>query len=394
MGSEELDRTQSGVPIRRFVVRNHGSESTEFHLFSPLPVLNLAVVAVVEQLLPQSSCTANQLVNHRAMTTHHSPKTTVLDTIGETPLVEIDAAPKAVPIYAKVETFNPGGSVKDRIGKHILAELLNRGEISPGGTIVEPTAGNTGIGMAIAATRLDLEAIFVVPEGFSIEKERLMAALGAEIVHISGDAGMSEAAEKAHEIANERPDAVVPQQFATPLNVAAHYHTTGPEILDALEDRIGALVVGVGSGGTLTGVTRAVSEHVPDVHVIAVEPDGSTFGELLGCEREEDPYKIEGIGTHDPDVTELLDPEEIDAFVTVSDKEAHLEVQRLAAEEGHLVGSSSGAASVAAKRIADEIAQGERKPPADTVVTVFPDGGERYLSKNLYGSFDEWEGKA
>jgi len=327
------------------------------------------------------------------MTTHIEPKTSVLDTIGETPLVELDAV-ESVSIYAKLETFNPGGSVKDRIGKHILEQLLERGDVPPGGTIVEPTAGNTGIGMAIAANELGLDAVFVVPEGFSSEKERLMAALGAEIVHIPGDAGMSDAIEKAHGIAARRDDAVVPQQFATPLNVEAHYRTTGPEILDALDGRIGAVVVGVGSGGTLTGIARAVREHVSDVHVVAVEPEGSTFGELLGEHREEGDYKTEGIGTHDPSVTQLLEPEGIDEFVTVSDPDTHAEVQRLAAEKSHLVGSSSGAASVAARRVAERIARGERGAPYDTVVTVFPDGSERYLSKQLYGSFEQWEGKA
>ncbi|WP_181687211.1 PLP-dependent cysteine synthase family protein [Halorhabdus salina] len=328
------------------------------------------------------------------MTTHDTSKASVLDTIGETPLVELDAAPGAVPVYAKAETFNPGGSVKDRIGKHILEGLLDRGEVEPGGTIVEPTAGNTGIALAIAATQLDLDAIFVVPDGFSVEKERLMAALGAEIDHISGDGGMAAATERAHEIADTFDNAVVPQQFATPLNVEAHYHTTGPEILDALDGEVGAIVIGIGSGGTLTGIVRAVREQVPDVHVVAVEPEGSTFGSLLGDDREEGPYKIEGIGTHDPDVTELLEPAEIDEFLPVSDRDAHAEVQRLATAEGHLVGSSSGAASVAARQVAEEIAADERDAPFDTVVTVFPDGGERYLSKNIYGSFEEWEEKS
>ncbi|QGN06563.1 PLP-dependent cysteine synthase family protein [Halorhabdus sp. CBA1104] len=327
------------------------------------------------------------------MTTHDTPKASVLDTIGETPLVELDVSPATVPVYAKLETFNPGGSVKDRIGKYILEGLLDRGDIEPGGTIVEPTAGNTGIGMAIAATQLDLDAIFVVPDGFSVEKERLMAALGAEIEHISGDGGMAAATERAREIADTFDNAVVPQQFGTPLNVEAHYRTTGPEIIDALDGEVGAIVVGVGSGGTLTGITRAVREVVPDVHVVAVEPEGSMFGSLLGSEREEGPYKIEGIGTHDPDVTDLLAPDEIDEFRPVSDRDAHAEVKRLAAAEGHLVGSSAGAASVVARQVAEEIAAGERDAPFETVATVFPDGGERYLSKDIYGSFEEWEGK-
>ncbi|CCQ32925.1 Cysteine synthase protein [Halorhabdus tiamatea SARL4B] len=326
------------------------------------------------------------------MTTHHEPATSVLETIGRTPLVELDRV-DGVERYAKLETFNPGGSVKDRIGKHIVEQLLERGSVPPGGTIVEPTAGNTGIGMAIAASQYDLDAIFVVPAGFSPEKERLMSALGGEIVHVPGEDGMDGAIERAHEIAAEDEDAIVPQQFATPLNVEAHYRTTGPEIVEALDGEIGAIVVGVGSGGTLTGITRTVREAVPGVHVVAVEPEGSTFGTLLGKSREEGPYKTEGIGTHDPEVTELLEPAEIDDFVTVSDRETHAEVQRLAAEEGHLVGSSSGAASVATRRVAAEIARDERDAPHDTVVTVFPDGSERYLSKNIYGAFDEWEGK-
>lgn len=327
------------------------------------------------------------------MTDHTDPKASVLETIGETPLVALEAAPADVPVYAKLETFNPGGSVKDRIGKHILERLLERGDVPPGGTVVEPTAGNTGIGMAIAARQLDLQAVFTVPRGFSEEKERLMAALGAEIVHTPGEDGMGGAIRKAEEIVDRRDDAVVPQQFATPLNTEAHYETTGQEIVDALGDDVGAVVVGIGSGGTLMGIARAVGERVPDVHVVAVEPEGSMYGTLLAADREEAPYKTEGIGTHDPDVTELLDPEVLDDVVAVSDQEAHAEVQRLAAEEGHLVGSSSGAASVAACRVADEIATGERDAPADSVVTVFPDGSERYLSKGLYGAFEDWEGK-
>jgi len=321
------------------------------------------------------------------------PSESVLETIGETPLVELHAAPDDVPVYAKLESFNPGGSIKDRIGKHILERLLERGDVSQGGTVVEPTAGNTGIGMAIAARQLGLDAVFVVPHGFSEEKERLMAALGAEIVNTPADDGMGGAAERAHEIAAERADAVVPQQFETPYNAEAHYETTGQEVLDALGDDVGAVVAGVGSGGTLMGIARAVRERVPDALVVAVEPEGSTYGELLGKERESGPYKTEGIGTHDPDVTEVLDPELLDDFLAVSDRAAHAEVQRLAAEEGHLVGSSSGAASVAARQVAEAIQSGERDAPANAVVTVFRDGSERYLAKGIYGAFDDWEGK-
>jgi O-acetylserine dependent cystathionine beta-synthase len=328
------------------------------------------------------------------MSYNPQPTDSTLETIGDTPLVELDAAPDAVPVYAKLETFNPGGSVKDRIGKYILEQLLAQGDLSPGGTVVEPTAGNTGIGMAIAASQLSLDAVFVVPEGFSAEKERLMAALGGEVVHIPGDEGMDGAVERAEEIAAERNDAVVPQQFATPLNAEAHYRTTGQEIVAALGGDVGAVVAGVGSGGTLTGIARAVRESSPDARVVAVEPEGSTFGKLFGEDRKEGAYKTEGIGTHDPSVTDVLDSDIVDDIVTVSDRAAHSEIRRLAAEEGHLVGSSSGAASVAAQEVAERIASGNLDTPADTVVTVFPDGSERYLSKNIYGSFEDWGGKA
>lgn len=325
--------------------------------------------------------------------TDTNPRQSVLETIGDTPLVELHTD-SSVSVYAKVETFNPGGSIKDRIGRYILERLLDRGDVPPGGAIVEPTAGNTGIGMALAARQLGLEATLVVPTGFSEEKERLMAALGGEIVHTPGEDGMNGAIEKAQSIASQRDDAVVPQQFSTPLNVEAHYETTGPEILDALDSEIGAVVAGVGSGGTLMGVGRAVRDAVADAAVIGVEPDGSTFGELFGEEPTEGDYKTEGIGTHEPELASLLETDVIDEFVSVSDRAAHEEVARLAAEEGHLVGSSSGAASVAARRIADRIDAGDLDVPFDSVVTVFPDGSERYLSKNIYGAFEEWEGKA
>ncbi|MDZ7850509.1 MAG: PLP-dependent cysteine synthase family protein [Halodesulfurarchaeum sp.] len=326
-----------------------------------------------------------------SQTTRHD---TVLETIGQTPLVELDTGPDGVDVLAKLETFNPGGSVKDRIGKHIIEALLESGDLEPGGAIVEPTAGNTGIGMALAARQLDVEPVFVVPTGFSEEKETLMAALGGDIVHTPGDDGMQGAIDRAHEIAADRPGAVVPQQFASPHNVEAHAETTGPEIIDALDGEIGAIVAGMGSGGTLIGIAKALGSADIDAAVVGVEPAGSTFGERFGRSPEEAPYKIEGIGTHEPELAELLDPDRIDEIVAVSDRDAHAEVTRLAGEAGHLVGSSSGAASVAATEVATRLEAGEIDAPADTVVTVFPDGGERYLSKGLYDSFENWEGKA
>ena len=324
------------------------------------------------------------------MRTHREPLSSVLETIGETPLVEVAAAPDAVPVYAKLESFNPGASVKDRIGLYICRGLLQRGDVEPGGTIIEPTAGNTGIGMALAAGQLDLEAVFVVPERFSVEKQDLMAALGAEIVNTPTEEGMGGAIDRAHDLAAELDDAVVPQQFASELNVEAHYETTGPEIHGALDGEVGAVVMGCGTAGTLMGTARYLLERRPDTRVVAVEPEGSVFRQALGAEPEGGEYLTEGIGTHDADRNELFDPALVDELVGVPDESAHAEVKRLAREEGHLVASSAGAASVAARDVAEAIAAGELDVPYDSVVTMFPDSSERYLSKDIYGSFAEW----
>ncbi|RQH03167.1 PLP-dependent cysteine synthase family protein [Natrarchaeobius oligotrophus] len=326
------------------------------------------------------------------MTTHERPLDSVLETIGRTPLVRIQNAPDGVRIYAKLESFNPGASVKDRIGRYMLERMLERGELSAGGTVIEPTAGNTGIGLAIAAQQLGLDAIFVVPERFSVEKQQLMAALDAEIVNTPTDAGMGGAIDRAHELAEELDDAVVPQQFSNPLNTEAHYATTAPEIYDALDGEVGAIVAGCGTAGTLMGVARYALEQEASTHVGAVEPEGSLYGEFVGESRTEGEYKIEGIGTHDPNTNELFDPDLVDAVYSISDRDAHAELTRLAREEGHLVASSAGAASVAANRVAERIANGDLDVPAATVVTIFPDSSERYLSKGVYRSFEEWTG--
>jgi len=325
------------------------------------------------------------------MTSHREPVDSVLDTVGETPLVSVHAAPADVPIYAKLESFNPGASVKDRIGQYILEAMLDRGDVETGGTVVEPTAGNTGIGFAIAAGRLDLDAVFVVPERFSLEKQQLMDALGATVINTPTDDGMNGAIQRAHELAEELDDAVVPQQFSNPLNVEAHRETTGPEILDALDGEVGAIVVGCGTAGTLMGISKAVRDRVPDVHVVAVEPKGSTFGTLFGRDSEEGEYKTEGIGTHDAHTNELFDPTLVDDLVAIDDREIHAEIQRLASEEGHLVASSAAANSLAAQRVAREIGDGSVDAPHETVVTVFPDSSERYLSKGIYRSFEAWD---
>ena len=326
------------------------------------------------------------------MTTHREPHPSVLDTIGETPLVRVQDSPDAVPVYAKLESFNPGASIKDRIGKYMLEQMLERGDIAHGGTVVEPTAGNTGIGLAVAAKQLGLNAVFVVPERFSVEKQQLMRALGAEVVNTPSDDGMGFAIDRAHEIADELGDAAVPQQFSNPLNAEAHYETTAPEIDEALDGEIGAVVAGCGTAGTLMGMARYFREREPDTHVVAVEPAGSAFREFFDQEVEHEEYKTEGIGTHDIDRNELFDPALVDEIDSVPDREVHEEMGRLAAEEGQLVASSAAANSLAAKRVARGIRDGDVDAPHDAVVTVFCDSSERYLSKGVYRSFEEWEG--
>ena len=326
------------------------------------------------------------------MTTHRRPLESVLDTVGETPLVRVQAAPDDVPVYAKLESFNPGASVKDRIGQYMVEAMLESGELPEGGTVVEPTAGNTGIGFAVAAGQLGIDAVFVVPERFSVEKQQLMRALGADVINTPTEDGMGGAIQRARELAEELDDAVVPQQFSNPLNAEAHYETTGPEIAGALDGEVGALVAGCGTAGTLMGTGRRLREHVPGLHVTAVEPEGSLYGSTRGQDVEEGEYKTEGIGTHDPSTNELFDPGFVDDVVQIPDEDTHAEMQRLAREEGQLVASSAAANSLAALDVAERAAAGDLDLPHDCVVTVFPDSSERYLSKGVYGSYEAWEG--
>lgn len=324
------------------------------------------------------------------MTTHSEPFESVLETVGETPLVRVHGSPGEVPVYAKLESFNPGASVKDRLGVYLVEKHLERGDVEPGGTVIEPTAGNTGIGIALAATQLDVNATFVVPEEFSVEKQVLMRALGAEVVNTPTKDGMKRAIEVAHELAEETDNAIVPQQFANPLNVEAHERTTGPELWEALDGTVGAIVAGCGTAGTLMGVARYVLERQPETHVVAVEPAGSLFARTKGADVEAEEYHIEGIGTGDLETNKLFDPELVDEVRQVSDRAAQAELKRLAREEGQLVASSAGAASVAATDVAERIAAGDIDVPHETVVTIFPDSSERYLSKGIYDSYEEW----
>ena len=316
----------------------------------------------------------------------------MLDTVGETPLVRVQAAPDDVPVYAKLESFNPGASIKDRIGEYMIEAMLDSGELPEGGTVVEPTAGNTGIGFAVAAGQLGVDAVFVVPERFSVEKQQLMRALDADVINTPTEDGMGGAIQRAHELAEELDDAVVPQQFSNPLNAEAHYETTGPEIAEALDGEVGAFVAGCGTAGTLMGTSRRLRDHVPDLHVTAVEPQGSLYGTTKGQDLDECEYKTEGIGTHNPETNELFDPDFVDDVVQIPDEDTHAEMQRLAAEEGQLVASSAAANSLAALDVAERAAAGDIDLPHDCVVTVFADSSERYLSKGVYGSYEEWEG--
>ena len=297
----------------------------------------------------------------------------ILDLIGRTPLLRIrnfDGLDR-VRLYAKLEFLNPGGSVKDRIGPYLLAAAEASGKLKPGGVVIEPTAGNTGIGLALAARQKGYRVIVVVPEHFSREKQMLMAALGAEIVNTPRSAGMAGAIEKAHQLAAEL-DGYVPQQFANPANPQAHYETTGPEIYTQLDGTIDVFVAGVGSGGTFTGVARYLKERLPHLKAVAVEPEGSI---LQGG--QPGPHRTEGIGVEF--IPKTLDTSLIDKVHTVLDDDAFRMVKELARREGLLVGSSSGAAFFAAYQEAREA------PDGATIVTLLPDGSDRYLSKGIYG---------
>lgn len=298
----------------------------------------------------------------------------ILDMVGNTPLLRIrnfDGLER-VRLYAKLEFLNPGGSVKDRIGTYLLEAAEAAGKLPPGGVVIEPTAGNTGIGLALAARQKGYRVIVVVPEHFSQEKQALMAALGAEIVNTPRSAGMAGAIERAHELAADMDGAFVPQQFANPANPQAHYETTGPEIFAQLDGQVDVFVAGVGSGGTFTGAARYLKEQRPQVRAVAVEPEGSI---LQGG--EPGPHRTEGIGVEF--IPETLDTSLIDGVYTVDDDDAFAMVHELARREGLLVGSSSGAAFFAAYE------EARKAPDGATVVTIFPDGSDRYLSKGIYG---------
>lgn len=293
--------------------------------------------------------------------------------IGNTPIVEINhfPLPKGVRLFAKLEFMNPGGSVKDRLGQELLREAIESGKIKPGGTLIEPTAGNTGIGLALAAVNSGYKVIVCVPEKFSIEKQDLMKALGAEIVHTPTSEGMKGAIAKAKELTKEIPNSYSPQQFANPANPNTYYKTLGPELWEQLDGQISIYVAGAGTGGTFMGTAKYLKEQNPKIKTVIVEPEGSI---LNGG--ESGPHKTEGIGMEF--LPEYMDTGYFDSIHTVTDVDAFNRVKEVALKEGLLVGSSSGAALHAA------LLEAENAEKGSNIVVIFPDSSERYLSKKIY----------
>ena len=299
----------------------------------------------------------------------------ILEKIGGSPLVEISDRLNqgGARVLAKVEYFNPGGSVKDRIALAMIDEAEKSGALKPGATIIEPTSGNTGVGLALVSAVRGYHLILTMPETMSIERRKLAAAYGAEIVLTPGEAGMKGAIAKAEELRDSTPGAVILQQFENPANPAFHYRTTGPEIWAETGGEIAAFVAGVGTGGTVTGTGKFLKERNPAVRIVAVEPDTSAV--LSG--KQPGPHKIQGIGAGF--TPKVLDVSILDEVIPVAAENAGAAARSAAAKEGLLVGISSGAALWAALELAKREAFAGK-----TIVALLPDTGERYLSTWLY----------
>ncbi|PZD94839.1 cysteine synthase A [Paenibacillus sambharensis] len=301
----------------------------------------------------------------------------VTELIGDTPLVRLNrlVPEDSAEIYVKLEYQNPGASVKDRIAISMIEVAEQEGRIKPGDTIVEPTSGNTGIGLALVAAAKGYKAILVMPETMSVERRNLLRAYGAEIVLTPGAEGMNGAVRKAEEIQRENPSYFMPQQFKNQANVKIHRETTGPEIVEAinsLDGKLDAFIAGIGTGGTITGAGEVLKKNFEGVKVYAVEPAASPL--LSGG--SPGPHKIQGIGANF--VPDILNREIYDGVITVENEDAFEYARRAAKEEGILCGISSGAAIYAALKVAKELGKGKR------VVAVVPSNGERYLSTPLF----------
>jgi cysteine synthase A len=295
------------------------------------------------------------------------------DLIGRTPMVKLNHMdiPSGVSVFAKLELYNPSGSVKDRIGQYMVDDAQARGLLLPGiSTIIEATAGNTGLGIAFAALNRGYRIIFVVPTKFSLEKQALMRALGAEIINTPQEGGMLEATERAQTLLADIPHAVTLEQFKNMNNPRAHYERTGPEIYQDLDGAVDYVVAGAGSGGTYSGVLRYLKEQNPAVQGVLADPAGSLIGGGVHAE-----YDIEGIGNDF--IADTMDVSLVDHVVKVTDLEAFTVCRELARKEGIFAGSSSGAAMFAALKFVSAGCRGN-------VVVIFPDRGDRYFSKGLY----------
>ena len=303
-------------------------------------------------------------------------KNSFLDLVGNTPLVRVNNLIKKdelkADVLAKLEYFNPAGSVKDRIAKEMIQDALEKGLINENTTLIEPTSGNTGIGLSAVATALNLKIIITMPETMSVERRNLMKAYGAELVLTPGSEGMKGAIAKAKELASQIENSFIPGQFENPANPTAHYKTTGPEIYEQTEGKIDIFVAGVGTGGTISGIGKYLKEKNPEVKVVAVEPASSP---VLSTGKG-GAHKIQGIGAGF--VPETLDTKVYDEIITVENEDAFATGKEMAKTEGILVGISSGAALYAAKELAKR-----EENAGKTIVVLLPDGGDRYLSTPL-----------
>ena len=299
------------------------------------------------------------------------------ETIGNTPLIRFSAYAKKAcaeaEILAKPEYRNPAGSAKDRVGFEMLREAMESGRINGNSVIIEPTSGNTGIGIASVAAQMGLKVIITMPETMSVERRKLLAAYGAELVLTDGSKGMAGAIEKANELAGEIENSFIPAQFDNPANADAHYKTTGPEIWADTDGAVDILVAGVGTGGTITGTGRYLKEKNPDIKIIAVEPADSPFL----SQGKAGAHGLQGIGAGF--VPKILDTDIYDEIITVTTEEAYEAARQTVKTEGMLIGISSGAALHAATLVAKRAENKGKK-----IVVILPDGGERYMSTGMF----------